>query len=209
MSFDYKAISLPDVWPGERTPQWKRGPSPFAANWGATLELLERETYKLNAKEITLALDVTMNDVRRDGGIRAEARIKDPAVILSFRSGANRLSFPCDRFDYWQDNVRAIALALEALRKVERYGIRAGSQYEGFKALPPSTSPTMSTESAAAMVLHGTVSARDILASPDVARTAIRTAKSRHHPDKGGDRTQWDNVEIAARVLSTHHGVSL
>jgi len=54
--------------------------------------------------------------------------------------------------------VRAIALALEALRKVDRYGVRSGSQYAGFKALPPGDfAAAMTPELAAAteMMIQG------------------------------------------------------
>lgn len=52
------------------------------------------------------------------------------------QSQYTELRLPCDTFSYWKDNVRAVALALEALRKIDRYGVRTGSQYAGFKALP-------------------------------------------------------------------------
>lgn len=40
------------------------------------------------------------------------------------------LSYPCDTFTTLQDNLRVIALALEALRMVDRYGVtRRGEQY--------------------------------------------------------------------------------
>jgi hypothetical protein len=44
--------------------------------------------------------------------------------------------FAVDMFPSWQDNLRAIALGLEALRKVERYGIaNRGEQYAGWAQL--------------------------------------------------------------------------
>jgi hypothetical protein len=44
--------------------------------------------------------------------------------------------FAVDKFATWQDNLRAIALGLEALRKVDRYGITKNSeQYTGWKQL--------------------------------------------------------------------------
>lgn len=44
--------------------------------------------------------------------------------------------FAVDTYTTWQDNLRAIALGLEALRKVERYGITRGTeQYTGWKML--------------------------------------------------------------------------
>lgn len=44
--------------------------------------------------------------------------------------------FAVDTFVHWQDNLRAIALGMEALRKVARYGIVKGNeQYSGWKQL--------------------------------------------------------------------------
>lgn len=50
---------------------------------------------------------------------------------------APQMRYRCARFRSWQENVRAIALGMEALRKVERYAItEADQQYAGFMALP-------------------------------------------------------------------------
>lgn len=210
MSLDYRTLSLPEPWPGGKRKQYPTK-SPFGANWGGTTELLERQLRHLNAKDVTLAIGVTLNDIRKDGGVRADARIKDPAVVLSFKSGANVLTFPCDTFNFWQDNVRAIALALEALRKIDRYGVQQGKQYEGFKALPATTLPTMTTSSAADIVAgYGDFDPIEVETSPSIAKDAIRAAKNATHPDReNGGRDSWDAVQAAARVLSSHHGVSL
>ena len=46
------------------------------------------------------------------------------------------LVYDTDEFPHWHDNLRGIALGLEALRKVERYGIaKRGQQYAGFAEL--------------------------------------------------------------------------
>ncbi len=48
---------------------------------------------------------------------------------------AKRLVYATDACEFWQHNVRSIALGLEALRAVDRYGIsRRGEQYAGFRA---------------------------------------------------------------------------
>lgn len=49
----------------------------------------------------------------------------------------DELSYPCDSCDNWQHNVRSIALALQALRAVDRYGVtRRAEQYRGWGKLP-------------------------------------------------------------------------
>lgn len=182
--------------------------SRFKANWGGTLGLLEREIRHLNGKDVTLAIGVTPREVRIDGGVRADARIREPGVVLSFRSGADQMTFPCDTYDFWQDNARAVALALEALRAVDRHGVQQGRQYQGFKALPASTNPTLSTERAAEILRL--YSASDPLASSLAAKDSVRAARSYTHPDaRGGDRTEWDRVQLAADRVGAHFGVQL
>lgn len=189
-----------DRWPGERTKYPKH--SPFNATWSKTLDLLDRELFQLQARQVVLMIDVEERDLRIDGELRANARPKSSAVILAFDSKHGPLKYPCDRFIKWQDNVRAIALGLEALRKVERYGIvRVGEQYTGWKALPPATAvgglPAPMTTTEAATVLadlawDGDGDAGDILdvgdvPVPEYVEGAYREAAKRHHPDNGGD----------------------
>lgn len=78
------------------------------------------------------------------GGLNAALKATHPdrggdeedfiAVVAASR--APQMRFRCATFHTWQDNVRAIALGMEALRKVERYGItELDQQYAGFMQL--------------------------------------------------------------------------
>lgn len=187
-------------WPGTLTAN--RVASQFSAPWKATLDLLDRELWHLGTRgrNASAVLQIAMreNDFRRDGMPRATAKPEHPGVILAIESTKGPLSFPCDRFTRWQDNLRAIALALEALRKVDRYGITPNNeQYTGWQQLPaaPSAS-TMSADEAE----------RAIRRIADMAPATglvvlLRRAQFLTHPDRGGDRETWDRVEAAAEVL--------
>lgn len=129
-----------DEWPGEMTRNRRR--APFRTTWGTTIELLERELSILDARLVVFQIAVDERDLRIDGKPRAQARATHPGVILAFESKWGPLKYAVDAFDRWEDNVRAIALAMEALRKVDRYGVtKRGEQYTGWKALPVSTDP--------------------------------------------------------------------
>lgn len=52
------------------------------------------------------------------------------AVMATREHG--RAVFATDQYEKWEHNVRAIALTLEALRAVDRYGATQGRQYAGF-----------------------------------------------------------------------------
>jgi hypothetical protein len=212
------------AWPGAQTPSHQRRRSLFDSTWGQTLDLLKRELDHLRAKDIVISLDVDEKDITRDNTPRSTARPRSPGVVLSFsRPGqydpiaratgdALPLSFPCDTFDQWEDNVRAIALSLEALRKVDRYGVtKRNEQYAGFRQLPASTAPTMTTQQAAEFVSGlSRFSAEKVLRDKTAARDAVRQAVNNTHPDKpGGSHESFAKVGNARTVLSTHHGVSL
>ena len=115
------------------------------------------------------------------------------------------MTYATDRFFAWQDNVRAIALGLEALREVDRYGIaKKGEQYAGWKALPSgagSAASHVTSDEAWAIGFIRRGSGRGAATS---GRRAGSTAQGAciSHPDRhGGDRTLWDEVEQAAQVL--------
>jgi hypothetical protein len=53
------------------------------------------------------------------------------AVMATQQKG--RMVLATDEYEDWQSNARAIALTLEALRAVDRYGATQGRQYAGFQ----------------------------------------------------------------------------
>ena len=177
--------------------------SQFDTTWVRTRQVLLAEVRHLRGKDLVLEIDVTESDIRLDGEIRATARPASPAVRIAFESMHGPLTYATDRFTTWQDNVRAIALGLEALRKVDRYGItKRGEQYAGWKQLPSGSgsAPSHMTRDQAYDLLYQVagVGPGDVTWSE---RDLVRRAMKRSHPDHGHPREQWDLVEQAARVL--------
>jgi D-serine deaminase-like pyridoxal phosphate-dependent protein len=143
--------------------------------------------------------------------LRADAR-PGPAVILTFLDRDNqRQAYPCDRFGWWQDNLYAIAIVLEDLRRAERYGVQSSLIRAGFKALPASTAPALSTEAAAdVLAKRSTFDRKGILDFWSVAQPAYRRPRQRRIPTiRPGSTSDFQLVQEAKRVLEAHHGGSL
>lgn len=212
-----------DQWPeGWRDPDRKRRPSPFESGYQQTLTALDKELRHLRARDVFLQVDAAPGQVRNDGQLRADAKVTHPGAILTIDTpDLGVLVYPCDTFvprgyrssdSGWQVNLRAIALGLEALRKVERYGIAdRGQQYAGFGALPP----------AQPMGEHGAMdplrAARVLLEAADEPPTSIegmdvewarrnvddlfKRAVKRYHPDVGGDASIFGRITLARDTL--------
>lgn len=216
-------------WPRDRkrTPAGDHQRARFDSTLAATYELLDRELWQVGALSVVCQVDVPSEHlIRRDGRPYAEAEVKSPAAVLSFekwielagREQKVPVTLACDKFKTWPDNLRAIALGLEALRRIDRYEISAqGQQYRGYAALPASTTPALSTEQAAEVlarrldrdgstVSHNTAA---IVRDRVSARAAIRGAMAITHPDAGGLTSDFQLVQEAKRVLEAHHGGTL
>lgn len=207
------------TWPGELTPWTKRIRSSFSANLSQTLRTLTTELNQLGCQHPVLEVAIAPEHFRIDGRPRATAREIHPGVVLSLpKTNVGALRYATDTFDRWQDNLRAITLGLEALRKVDRYGItRRGEQYAGFRALPPggpiALSEGMDVDEAARILSAGASAAGGgeipmtetelqlLRTDVDFRTAAYRAAAKNHHPDVGGQRHTWDRIELAKRVL--------
>lgn len=197
------------TWPGElRRPSQRRG-SPFEASYSGTLELLRRELRMLNARVTVVQLAVNEGQIRRDGTLYSRAMPDHPGVILSFQTSQGHFRYAADRFTHWHANLRAIALALEALRKIERYGIGSGTeQYTGFLQLETSNGDDVirTYDDALAFVAHWTGASRSKVRQrwqsadgrAEMYRAAVRTL----HPDSpGGDHEMFQRLQVAKRLL--------
>lgn len=107
------------------------------------LDLLERELRHLRAAEITIQAGFRLEDIRNDGWPRSNAKPSHPGVIVQFRRGSSPepFTFKALRYGTYEENIYAIAMSLEALRAVDRYGVVEGQQYAGFKQLAAAPPP--------------------------------------------------------------------
>lgn len=190
-------------WPGELSRA--RQISPFRAGLTETVQLLGREISHLTGtrtqRESTeVLLAIPASGWRLDGKPRADARAEHPGVIFSIDSKFGHLSYPADRFTSWQDNLRAIALALEALRKVDRYGVtKRGEQYRGFLALEATAAPTGFADDLDAKLFLARVTGIPYADRP--LRELVRIAQRKTHPDHGGDAVDFQRVSLAEATL--------
>lgn len=195
--------------PGRKTP------------WSDTLALLDRELRHLGADGVIFQIDIPESMIRLDGMPRNDARPTDPAVIISFESKHGPLRYACDVFFDWRDNVRAIALGLEALRTVDRYGItHKAEQYKGFVALGMGTGVDegvqrvfATVKEAAEFMLTRSEVAIDgnldgltasLVSDKNYRDFLFKRAALKLHPDAGGNnRSEWDSLVNARRILET------
>lgn len=215
-------------WPKEATtPPERRKSSAFRTHIADTYDTLAREAGQLGADEVFVELDVlpaliTQSGRLRSGSSPASGRVR---VVMETRHGV--MHYTCDRFSGsvsnparghrtdWEHNLRAIALGLEALRKVERYGMGSGAnQYAGFLALPAGSGASVAERRAAVRELAAIIlpivapdeySDRVVdekLADPTRLREMVKRARLTGHPDRrDGDRTAFDRVADIARLL--------
>ena len=180
---------LTQIWPKPRTEDRKL--AAFKASYVKTLDLLEYELGKLRAQDVVIQIEdpAQIEGIRNDGSMRKMDRYwpTKPGVILSCQNSAKgALSFPCDRYSHWEDNLRAIGISLEALRAVDRYGVtQENEQYRGWTALPdPKANGKMSrVEAALFLAAILTVPKDYILEQPS---KYIRQAQQAYHPDRAG-----------------------
>lgn len=180
----------------------------FRSGYMDTLYMLESELGKLGAKLIVIQAGYKRDDIRNDGWPRASAKPEHPACVVQFQDRkGQQLAFRASKYTAFEDNLRAIAMTLEALRAVDRYGVVNGEQYTGFKQLgaapPPVTSMTRQDAAAFLARLVGMEQAYVYSCNPDVRSDLYRAAAKKVHPDiNAGREEDFKTLQVAMRVLN-------
>lgn len=153
---------------------------------------LENELVALGAESAYIATD---QEVRVNGRPRRDKQPASPAVAVYFVRNGKQLCIPCDKFTTAGDNLRAVGLTLEAIRRMERYGTSqmVEATLSGFAALPANaqehTGPRAWHD-----VLQVTPDADD-----DIVKAAYRKLAAKYHPDnqQTGDQAKFLEVQAA------------
>lgn len=199
---------MPDPRWGHQVHKDVRG---LRANWSKAFTKLRYELARIKATDVVLEAGYKPTQLRNDGWPMATASPEHSAVRVWFKAKRQSL---CFQYDGWRDvemNVYMIALTLERLRAVERYGCtQSDEQYRGWSQLPPGTGkgPIVADEfgsaNGARLFLAETAGVplhRDVI-DADLYRAAARRA----HPDQGGTNELMAKVNRAKEYIENRPG---
>jgi hypothetical protein len=112
------------------------------------------------------------------------------------------ISFPCDRFWDWKDNLRAIALSMENLRRVERYGVFKYADIISRLGLPEASGLTTKAEAASFIGKYSGFMPADIMMGVSLT-PAFKQAARVLHPDNQatGSEEKFRRLTEAKAVL--------
>jgi hypothetical protein len=204
MRYEFRPL---DAWTDLETRSRER--APWTASWQSTLDMLAGELGHLGVKTAVIQVDASEADLRRDGMPRGDAVAGHPGVIVSFESRFGPLRYAADTYRgnskhaAWQANLRAIALTLQALRSVDRYGAtKRGEQYRGWTAIAPPAPMFADADEAWRWMRKYAADELVIVIEGDLTpRKLYRAMARKMHPDQGHPRADWDRLDEARRML--------
>ena len=177
-------LCWPDGWP--RTEVVRRESAPFKAELGRALAGLRDQVRLMGGKDLLLSSNCALGDERP----------RDCGVVAYFKWQETAMAIPCDRWNRVADNVRAIALTIEAMRGMERWGAKhmIKAMFTGFKRLPERASGVPWWELLG--VRHD--------APMDKIKLAYRERAKEFHPDRGGDAGAMARLNEAFSLATEH-----
>ena len=154
-----------------------------------------RQVGLMGGREIIISSNM---QYRNDGLPYTRQNVNDTGVAVYFKSSNNEEQcIPCDNWITLEENMRAIAKTIEAMRGIERWGGKSlmNAAFSGFKALPSSTiiTPPPDREKRSWWVVLGVDQNAD---APSV-KQAYRRAQATAHPDAGGSSYDFQEVQVA------------
>ncbi len=176
-------------------------PSPYEAAKGVLAELK-----LMHASHITITSTLP---TRADGLPYADGRSDDPGIaVWAVMQGQERV-FPCDVWHTHGENLRAIALSLNAMRGLERWGMAEVVQrtFAGFAALPAggdaAPPPRLRVWREVLSGVDGPLAAAEWPVDMEndellaIAKARHRRLVKQHHPDVGGNADLMAEINAA------------
>lgn len=177
---------------GQRELRTTRRAAPLTV--AAALDRLDAELNRLGATDPLLSTNVPVG-VRGVPLSKSWAEPQDTGVACYLMLQGKPLVFACDKWDRVADNIAAIAQHIDALRRIERYGVGKVEQaFAGYAALPP-----------AADDWRAILGVGEYATLDQVDAAFLEKAKQLH-PDAGGSHDQMAALtaarDFARKVLA-------
>jgi hypothetical protein len=178
-------LSWPTGWPRSA----KRRQSPFGRRGPWTLA---RAAAVLHGELRMLGADGS-NVISSNVTGTSRAAPADPGVAVYFTLKKQRTALACDRWERVEDNLRAIAKHVEAMRGMERWGVGSLERsFLGYAALPPGPDAKPARPWREVLGFPG-----DWTPSTAIVEAAFRDKSKALHPDVGGDATGFNELTRA------------
>ena len=140
LNADRYPLYWPEHWP--RTQPWRRSQSPYQLNFVRARDELVRELKLLRARDVVVSTNIPL---RKDGlPLAGMSEPNDPGVAVYWTehgSDGQLISrvVACDAWRTVRANLRAVGMAIAALRALKRTGATqvVEKAFGGFAALPP------------------------------------------------------------------------
>lgn len=196
-------LQWPQGWP--RTPDYKRqsdrifaGKTYGAVTMARAGEQLRDELRLLGAASTVISTNVAL---RQDGLPYSDQRkLTDPGVAIYFQLKGKPMAMASDRYTTVGGNMRSLALAIDAMRQLERHGggVMMERAFTGFAALPPPNQVKRAW--------------RDVFGLPrgmrldmDAVGARYRALAKDRHPDRGGSHELMAELSAAYEDAKMEH----
>lgn len=147
---------------------------------------LEKQIESLGGNDATLSTNVKLN---LRGTPYGNEQPSDPGAAVYFRFKGRATVLACDTFVTLADNIAALAAHIDALRRIERYGVGTIEQaLAGYKALPADTAANW-------RAVFGF--SADVRVTREQLDSAYKAAARQRHPDLGGSDMEMSHINRA------------
>lgn len=166
--------AYPLTWPPGRPRAASRDDARFKVTHEGAVAHVRREVAALGGTDLLISTNMPL---RRDGSpMASRGALADTGVAVYFTLRKAPMCFACDRWRDLEDNLRAVAKTIEALRGIERWGSgqMVAQAFTGFTALP---APEQWWQ---VLKVKSTASRQEI-------EDAYRKLAWSHHPDREAD----------------------
>lgn len=196
--------AFPLDWPVGYPRTRARSRAPYKAMAGRARDQVLRELRLMGVPDwnVIISTDCPISQ-RTSQFLVQRGEPADPGVAVYFRKKEKPYVLACDRWDRVADNLRAIALTIEAMRGMDRWGVSEMLErvFQGFTALPAPDSPKPKRPWWEILGLDPDCSIEEIEARwRNLAREA--------HPDRGGSNERMTALNLAVAAARSERGAA-